>query len=91
MSTGSCQYQTSSDNLRVHFVSGQTFRTLSVVLVLVCLPACGLHEFGSVSVFAFFLVRNWLLLDLLGDDFTILSSYSRCLRLLLEGRPRGIA
>ena len=48
----------------------------SVVLVLVCLPACGLHEIGSVSVFAFFLVRKWLPVGLLGDDFRILSSYS---------------
>ena len=42
-----------------------------------CLPACGLHEIGSVSVFAFFLVRKRLLVDLLGDGCRILSSYSR--------------
>ena len=72
-----CPFRTPSDTLRVYFLSLQTLRTRSVVLVLVCLPACGLHEIGSVSVFAFFLVRKRLLVDLLGGDYRILSSYSR--------------
>ena len=55
---------------------GQILRTLSVVLVLVCLPACGVQDTGSVSVSALSLVRKWLLVDLLGDDFRKLSSYS---------------
>ena len=51
--------------------------TLSVVLVLVCLPAYGVQEIGSVSLSAISLVRKWLPFDLLGDDFRKLSSYSR--------------
>ena len=53
------------------------FCTLSVVLVLVCLPACGVQETGSVSLSALRLVRKWSPVGLLGDDFRKLSSYSR--------------
>ena len=56
---------------------GQVICTLSAVLVLVCLPAYGVQEIGSVSLSSIRLVRKWLPFDLLRDDFRKLSSYSR--------------
>ena len=55
----------------------QVLCTLSVVLVLVWLLACEVQEIGSVSFSASSLVRKWLPVGLLGDDFRKLSSYSR--------------
>ena len=40
------------------------------------------------EAFCFLLCPKGLLLDLLGDGFRILPSYSRCLRFLREGGPR---
>ena len=57
-------------------LSRQVLCTLSAVLVLVCLPACGVQEIGSVSLSASSLVRKWLPVGLLRDDFRKLSSYS---------------
>ena len=63
------EYISRSFSRRCSFVPGVARSQWSIVLVLVCLPACGLHEIGSVSVFVFFFVRKSLLVDLLGDDF----------------------